>query len=173
MHKEQFLPVIIRDHQNNFQDCTCSHASKHQIFNKNRVKTYLWPTRDMIASFESVPVPQSAVGCPVWPFEDPLDWNSLKPRLLGLCDASPSFDLEKKKRLLLKVTMISRKKIVMKLFSYRCWSTSFLTGCLKHQHPSFQLLNCFLLLLSEWLYQLFLLWFLKLWHLFNTLINNA
>ena len=64
---------------------------------RNVSPSYLWPTRDMMASLESVPVPASAV----WPPPPPptlglTDWKSLKPRDLGLWDVSPSFDLEDK-----------------------------------------------------------------------------
>ena len=51
----------------------------------------------MMASLESVPVPASAVLPPPPPPTLGLtDWKSLKPRVLGLCDVSPSFDLENK-----------------------------------------------------------------------------
>ena len=58
--------------------------------------SYLWPTLDMMASLESVPVPASAVALPAPPTLGLADWKSLKPRLRlrGLPEVSPSFDLE-------------------------------------------------------------------------------
>ena len=62
---------------------------------RNVCLSYLWPTLDMMASLESVPVPASAVLLlPPPPTLGLTDWKSLKPRLRGLWEVSPSLDLE-------------------------------------------------------------------------------